>query len=257
MADRQPSTEAAIDEFARYVSPSKVRLYQQIGFTVMPGRREGVREWDLEGKRSWIDCRSAGGVFNLGHRPPRIIAALKQALDELDLGDHMLMSRWRAALAKRLASLGISVVTQPGFIYFNGDRYLSTVSGEQLKHLYPIGTLMRNGAEVAGSSDCPIAPANPLIGICSAVTRMSETNKVVSPEEGISPLEALRMYTDYAARASFEEATKGSITVGKLADLVILNNDLTRVPADEIKDLKVEMTILNGEVVWDRLTHRE
>jgi putrescine aminotransferase len=121
VADSQPTTEAAIEEFARYVSPSKVTLYQQLGFDVLPGRREGVREWDLEGKRSWIDCRSAGGVFNLGHRPPRIIAALRQALDELDLGDHMLMSRWRAALAKRLAELTPGDITYTAFAASGGE----------------------------------------------------------------------------------------------------------------------------------------
>ncbi len=121
MADSQPSTEAVVEEFAKYVSPSKVAVYQQLRFDVIPGRREGVREWDLEGKRSWIDCRSAGGVFNLGHRPPRIIAALKQALDDLDVGDHILMSRWRAALAKRLAGLTPGDITYTAFAASGGE----------------------------------------------------------------------------------------------------------------------------------------
>ncbi len=60
------------------------------------------------------------------------------------------------------------------------------------------------------------------------------------------------MYTDYAARTSFEEGIKGSITPGKLADLVVLNGNPTRLPLDEIKDLEVEMTIFDGEVLWDK-----
>jgi predicted amidohydrolase YtcJ len=68
------------------------------------------------------------------------------------------------------------------------------------------------------------------------------------PEEKIPTLEALRMYTDYAAETSFEETIKGSILPGKLADLVVLNADPTELPADEIKDIKVEMTILNGKI---------
>ena len=66
-------------------------------------------------------------------------------------------------------------------------------------------------------------------------------------------MEALRIYTDYAARASFEENIKGSITRGKLADLVVLNGDPTELPADEIKDIEVEMTVLGGEIVWDKM----
>jgi len=59
------------------------------------------------------------------------------------------------------------------------------------------------------------------------------------------------MYTDYAARTTFEEKIKGSITPGKLADLVVLSGDPTKLPADEIKNIQVAMTVINGEVVWD------
>jgi len=156
-------------------------------------------------------------------------------------------------LARRLASLGIMVVTQPSFIYYNGERYLRTVPDSNLKHLYPIATLINNGVKVVGSSDCPIVPVNPLIGIYSSVSRMAENGELVLPEERISPLEALKMYTDEAAKSTFEETIKGSITPGKLADLVVLNGDPTELPVDAVKDIKVEMTILNGEIVWDKM----
>jgi predicted amidohydrolase YtcJ len=155
-------------------------------------------------------------------------------------------------LAKRIASLGMMVVTQPSFIFYNGDRYLKTVPDSNLKHLYPVATFMKNGVAVAGSSDGPVAPANPMIGIYSAISRKTNTGKALLPEEGITPMEALQMFTGYAARASFDEKRKGSITPGKLADLVVLNGDPTKLPPDEIKDINVEMTVLNGEVVWIR-----
>jgi predicted amidohydrolase YtcJ len=112
---------------------------------------------------------------------------------------------------------------------------------------------MKNGVKVVGSSDCPIVPANPLIGIYSSVSRRAENGEFVLPEERISPSEALRMYTDEAAKTTFEETIKGSITPGKLADLVVLNGDPTILPVNEIKDIKVEMTILSGETVWDNM----
>lgn len=99
------SQEELLDLFARHVSPQKVKAYRMWGVDFIPGRREGARVWDAEGKRSWIDCRTAGGVFNLGHRPPRVIAALRRALDEIDMSDHMLASGYRALLARRLAEL--------------------------------------------------------------------------------------------------------------------------------------------------------
>jgi len=71
-----------LEEFATYVSPQKVATYRLAGWDFVPGRREGARVWDWEGRRSWIDCRAAGGVFNLGHRPQVIIEAVKRGLDE-------------------------------------------------------------------------------------------------------------------------------------------------------------------------------
>jgi hypothetical protein len=102
------------------------------------------------------------------------------------------------SLANKLASLGIMVVTQPSFIYYSGDRYLRTVPAEELKHLYPVGTLLKTGVKVAASSDCPIAPANPIMGIYAATSRMTETSEAVLFEEKITPEEALRMYGEKA-----------------------------------------------------------
>lgn len=155
-------------------------------------------------------------------------------------------------VAERLASLGVMVVTQPAFLYYNGERYLKTVPQRQLPHLYPLATISKAGIKLAAGSDCPVAPANPLVGIYAAVSRRAETGEVVSPEQRISTLEALQMYTQGAAYASFEEAIKGSILPGKFADLVVLSGDPTEVSTREIKDLHVEMTIIAGDVVWRR-----
>jgi predicted amidohydrolase YtcJ len=157
------------------------------------------------------------------------------------------------SLAKRMASLGVMVVTQPSFIYYHGERYLKTVPDSNLKHLYPIATLFKSGVEVVASSDCPVVLANPLMGIYSAASRRAENGDFVLPDESVSPLEALRMYTLGAAKATFEEGIKGSLAPGKLADLVVLNGDPTKLPIDEIKNIEVEMTIVDGEVVWEKI----
>jgi len=156
------------------------------------------------------------------------------------------------SLAKRLALSGILVVTQPAFIYHNGDRYLETVSNPEIQHLYPIGTLIKNGVSVAGSSDSPIVPPNPLTAIYAAVSRKTKTGNTVSTKERIDPMAALRMYTTAAAKATFDEAKRGSITVGKLADLVVLNGDPAKLAPAELKDLTVQMTILDGNIVWNK-----
>lgn len=151
---------------------------------------------------------------------------------------------------KRLAKLSVIVVTQPPFLYYSGERYLSEVPKKQLPWLYRIKSFMEAGLKPAGSSDSPVVPTNPLVGIYAAVTRKAATGEVILLKEAISPYQALEMYTIAAAYANFDENEKGSISPGKLADLVLLNNDPTGVPYEVIKDIKVEMTIIGGEVLW-------
>jgi acetylornithine/succinyldiaminopimelate/putrescine aminotransferase len=93
-----------IDLFARHVSSGKVDYFTQAGIDFVSAEREGVYLSDVDGKRL-INCHSNGGVFNLGHRNPRIIAALQRALERYDIGNHHLMSAPRAELAKRLAAI--------------------------------------------------------------------------------------------------------------------------------------------------------
>jgi predicted amidohydrolase YtcJ len=154
-------------------------------------------------------------------------------------------------LLKRLKKLGCVIVTQPPFIYYSGERYLATVAPSQLPWLYRIKSPLRNGIIVAGSSDAPVVPNNPLVGIYAAVTRKAESGQALLPEEAISPHQALALYTLNAAYASFEEKIKGSITPGKLADIIILSGDPTTAPPEEIKDIKVEMTMIGGKVVFE------
>jgi acetylornithine/succinyldiaminopimelate/putrescine aminotransferase len=96
--------DATMDAFADHMSRGKVELYRALGLDLVMGRREGIRFWDAYSDRSWINCHCNGGVFNLGHRNPRVVSALRDALDGLDVGNHHLVSGFRAQLAKRLAA---------------------------------------------------------------------------------------------------------------------------------------------------------
>jgi len=154
-------------------------------------------------------------------------------------------------LLERLNKLQAVIATQPPFLYYGGERYLALVPADRLPWLYRFRSFLDSGLVVAGSSDSPIVPDNPLVGMYAAVTRQTESGQQLLPEECISASQALAMYTLHAAYASFEETIKGSVTEGKLADLVVLSDDPTRVPPEQMKDIKVEMTIIGGEVVWE------
>jgi len=154
-------------------------------------------------------------------------------------------------LLERLSRLQAAIVTQPPFLYYSGERYLAQVPASQLKWLYRIKSPIDSGMIVAGSSDSPVVTNNPLVGIYAAVTRQAESGQCLLPEERVSSKEALALYTVNAAYVSFEEGIKGSIAPGKLADMVVLSHDPVDSPPEQIKDIKVEMTIIGGKVVWE------
>ncbi len=153
------------------------------------------------------------------------------------------------SLLDRLKKIGALVVTQPPFIYFSGERYLSTVPATEQHLLYRIGSFVKSNLNPAASSDSPIAPINPLLSIHAAVNRRTQSGQDFFPEERVAPEVALRMHTLAPAYASFDEKAKGSISVGKLADFVLLSDDPLKVPPEQIRDIKVEATIIGGEIV--------
>jgi putrescine aminotransferase len=104
MAKEEIKKADIIDLFARHVSSGKVDYFTQAGIDFVAGEREGIYLSDIYGKQL-INCHSNGGVFNLGHRNPRIIRALRDALEQYDIGNHHLISAPRALLAERLAAL--------------------------------------------------------------------------------------------------------------------------------------------------------
>ncbi len=109
-----------IERYARHVSSGKAEFYAQAGIDFMPGKREGIYIWDLDGRRL-INCHCNGGVFNLGHRHPGVVAALKQALDDWDIGNHHLLSHPRAVLAERLAAIAPGDLNRVVFAVGGGE----------------------------------------------------------------------------------------------------------------------------------------
>ena len=151
-------------------------------------------------------------------------------------------------LVERLKNQNVVVSVQPKVIATEFAVWSATehLGIERAKWLHPLKTLLKAGIKVAGGSDCPMEPLSPLLGMQEAVLR-----KVFS-EQQLTVEEALRMYTTDAAYSSSEEKIKGSIEVGKLADLTVLLNDPVTVQTDKIKEIPIEMTIINGKVVYSK-----
>jgi predicted amidohydrolase YtcJ len=146
-------------------------------------------------------------------------------------------------LIELIYKAGLLVCVQPHFVV--SDFWLSERLGpRRARWAYPFKSMMKRGILLAGSSDAPAEQLNPLSGIWAAVTRKS------FPQERLSVEEALKLYTINAAYMSFEENVKGSIEVGKLADLTVLSDNPLEIQPDKILDIKVEMTIVGGNVVY-------
>jgi len=156
------------------------------------------------------------------------------------------------AAAAKLLRLGAVVATNPAFIYYSGERYLATVPQQQLSHLYAVKDMLKAGLRVAAGSDAPVAGPDPLKGIYAAVTRCAENGLRVAPSQSISALEAFRLYTVDAAYSCFLEGKLGSLTKGRLADLVVLSDDPLSADPAELKNLRVEMTLMEGKIVYSK-----
>ena len=149
-----------------------------------------------------------------------------------------------------LTEAGCAVVIQPGFLYFYGDKYAAQVDPDVHGWLYRAKSFRDHNIPVVGSSDCPIAPQVPLIAVQAAVTRQSHTGMTLNPAERLSCLEAIGLFTQAAAWVGFEEEQTGRIIPGLRADVVILDSDLTRLPAEALSRVNVQTTIIDGQIVY-------
>ena len=151
---------------------------------------------------------------------------------------------------QRMADWNIHIAQQPNFTYTLEGRYAEHLDGERYTTNNPLRSPMRHGVVVALGSD--ILPIGPLVGLQAAVTRQGMSGAVVGAGEALTMPEAIVGYTRLAAYLTFEEDSKGSLEVGKLADLVVLSQDLLTIDPARTMDTEVELTVLGGRVVYER-----
>jgi len=153
-------------------------------------------------------------------------------------------------LLARIKKLGIVPVPQPVFLYEFGDGYVKNYGETRVSNMFACKSYFDNDIICAGSSDCPITFSNPLLGIHLAVNRITQSGQAISQNQRVSVEQALRMFTYNGAYSCFQEDRKGSIEVGKAADLVVLSESLLDCELDKLRNIKVDMTLIDGEIVY-------
>ncbi len=157
-------------------------------------------------------------------------------------------------LIKRFASAKVIASMQPFHAIDDGRWAWKRLDEKRLKGTYAFRTLLDSGARLAFGTDWFVAPLNPMYGIYAAVTRSTLDDKNPNgwiPEQKISVEEALRAYTQGSAYAEFQENEKGTISVGKLADFVVLSEDIFDIDPNTIRQVKVLRTVMNGRTVFE------
>ena len=201
----------------------------------------------------------------IGDRANRLILDLYEEAMVSFLGDKYAAPspRWRVEHAQilteqdipRFAKLGVIASMQPSHAISDLFFAPARLGMDRLRAAYAWNSLLKSGAIICGGSDAPVERGEPMIEFYAAVTRKStngESHEGWHPEEAVSREQALKMFTINAAYAAFEENDKGSIEEGKLADFTVLSHDLMKIPPAEILNTRCEMTVIGGEIVFQK-----
>ncbi len=213
--------------------------------------REEVEKAHAAGWQVWIHCN--------GDRAQNLaLDAFEAALEKYPREDH----RHRIEhfgnflvddkILDRMEQLNVIPVPQASFIWRTTNELLQQPGRPRL---YVLKTLIDRGFRPPGNADSvgtqPFS-INPMFSFTRAVLRTSKFGTEVDPDEAISVMDAIKMHTIWAAYSGFEEDIKGSLEVGKLADMVVLSDDPLSVPPDQLMSIKADITIVDGKVVYER-----
>jgi predicted amidohydrolase YtcJ len=153
----------------------------------------------------------------------------------------------------RIKDLGVVVSTQPQWISWNGDGFLNLTNEKAMQNFIPIKSILEAGIPLAFGCDAPAALAyEPNWAFIGAESRKTMGGYTANTQECITPYEVLRIHTMGSAYAAFEEKEKGSIEVGKLADLVVWSHDITSTEYKEVIQTEAQITIVGGRIVYEK-----
>ena len=194
----------------------------------------------------------------------RAISMVLDMFEQIEKANGKRDRRWRIEHSQtvaekdfaRYARLGVIASVQPYHAIDDGRWAEKRLGSQRIQRTYAFRTFLDNGVRLAFGTDWPVAPLNPMWTIYAAVTRATLDGKNPDgwiPDQKLTVAEAVEAYTMGSAYAEYQEDQKGSITPGKLADFVVLSDDIFHIPPSQIKNVKVEATYLGGKLVYGGL----
>ncbi|MHA2048728.1 MAG: amidohydrolase [Promethearchaeota archaeon] len=155
-------------------------------------------------------------------------------------------------LIKKIKELDVLPTIFGAYAYYHGDKLIPSFGIDRLENMFAARSFLDAGILVSAHSDHPCSPFPPLMAIHSLVNRKTKAGKLIGRSQQISVIEALKLYTINAAYHSFDENILGSIEPNKLADFVILEEDILTVPSERIRNIPINMTIIEGKIIYQR-----
>ncbi|MBP0463030.1 amidohydrolase [Roseomonas sp. PWR1] len=153
---------------------------------------------------------------------------------------------------RRMKARGILPVPQPVFMYEFGDLYVRNLGRERSEHAYPMKTWLDEGHHPAASSDCPVSTVDPFVNLFTMLTRKTNRGTVMGPEEALTAEEAVHCYTWCGAYTQFAEDRRGTLEPGMQADIAVLSRDIFAITPDEVLRTEADLTLREGEPIFDR-----
>ena len=256
----------------KYLSGGTIKCYSDgslIGCTaafkspyINPPDTYGYTYWDRDELKDLLEDAHTSGLHTGTHGQgdeamDQIVGAWEQILKEHPRDDHRHRIEhcgYPIEYLERMAELGILAISQPSYLYYNGDGFLANLGPERARKLIPLRSELDLGIPIVLSTDSPVVSFRPLDNISAAVSRVTMEGQDMGKDERISVEDAIRGYTINAAHSVFLENEKGSIEVGKAADFTLIDGDILNTPGEKIRDLSVSMTVIDGEVLYDSTT---
>ena len=253
----------------KYLSGGTIKCYSDgslIGCTaafkspyINPPDTYGYTYWDRDELKDLLEDAHTSGLHTGTHGQgdeamDQIVGAWEQILKEHPREDHRHRIEhcgYPIEYLERMAKIGLLAISQPSYLYYNGDGFLANLGPERARKLIPLRSELDLGIPIVLSTDSPVVSFRPLDNISAAVSRVTMEGQDMGKDERISVEDAIRGYTINAAHSAFLENEKGSIEVGKAADFTLIDGDILNTPGEKIRDLSVSMTVIDGEILYD------